>query len=82
MKNAMLETAARFAEKRVVRPTTRDLRVRAALGAARWAADRVLGRKQPPSRLELVGKGLAAAAVALPVGLLVGAAIRSRSSAD
>jgi hypothetical protein len=80
MTNPMLKTAARFAEKRVIRPTTRDLRVRAALGAARWAADRVLGRKQPPSRLEMVGKGLAAAAIALPVGLLVGSVIRARSS--
>ncbi|MDB4948100.1 MAG: hypothetical protein JWM27_749 [Gemmatimonadetes bacterium] len=82
MKSAILNSAARFAEKRVLRPTTKDLRVRAAMGAARWAADRVLGRREPPSRTAMLGKGLAAAAVALPLGLYVGSRIRARSTAE
>jgi hypothetical protein len=79
MKNAMLKSAARMAGKRAARVTTKDLRVRAAMGAARWAADRVLGRHEPPSRTAMLGKGLAAAAVALPVGLWVGSRIRGRA---
>jgi hypothetical protein len=80
MKKALLNSAVRMAEKRLGRPTTRDLRGRAALGAARWAADRVLGRRHGPTRMELVGKGLAAAAVAVPLGLWVGSRLRARSA--
>jgi hypothetical protein len=76
MKKALLRSAVRMAEKRLARPTTKDLRSSAAMGAARWAADRVLGRRHQPSRMEMVGKGLAAAAVALPVGLWVGSRLR------
>jgi hypothetical protein len=79
MKSTMLKGAARFAGKRAARVTTKDLRVRAAMGAARWAADRVLGRREPSPRAAMLGKGLAAAAVALPVGIWVGRRLRSRS---
>jgi hypothetical protein len=79
MKNTMLKGAARLAGKRAAKVTTRDLRVRAAMGAARWAADRVLGRREPPSRAAMLGKGLAAAAVAIPVGMWVGGKLRARS---
>ncbi len=58
-------------------PTTRDLRAQAMVAAARWAGRKVTGRKAPRrSTGGMAMRGLAAAAVALPIGLWVGSRMR------
>lgn len=50
------------------------------LKATEWAADRVIpSRRRRPSTAQTAAKGLAAAAVALPLGLWVGRKVRGRS---
>jgi hypothetical protein len=76
--NDLLKRAARLAPTLMAVPTTRDLRTQAMMKAARWAVGRAMPPKRP-STASYAAKGLAAAAVTLPIGLWLGTRLRSRS---
>ena len=76
LKKQLVKKAARTAAPMLKKAVKKDPRVAAAL----WAAEKVMGRKHKSagsSRMGLAARGLAAAAVALPIGLMVGYRMRS-----
>lgn len=75
-KKDLLKKAARAAEPAMrMMPGKKDLRVAAMMKAARWASDRVTGRRRSRKK-EYALKGLAAAAVAIPLGIWAGSRLR------
>lgn len=63
----------RGAVRRLAPPvTTRELREAALLGAARWAGRRVARSRRARSRARLAGTALLGAAIAVPLGYLLG----------
>jgi hypothetical protein len=84
MKKQMMKRAAKAARpvlKKAGKAARNELRMMGMLRAAEWAVDRATGRNRRSRRLRLAARGLAAAAVALPLGLWVGSRMRATSSA-
>lgn len=76
----MLKNAAKAAAPMLLPGGRGDLKTKAIKGAAGWAARKVTGGRYPkkrgPSGGSLVAVGLAAAALAVPLGLWLGSRLR------